>query len=77
MITDKNPKLFNIKINNTINYMIDNGIPGAGMSSFGPTCFGITDTNPKAIKRDLIDLMDNDGKVIITKGKNHGACIKE
>jgi beta-ribofuranosylaminobenzene 5'-phosphate synthase len=65
------------KINNTINYMIDNGIPGAGMSSFGPTCFGITDTNPKAIKRDLIDLMDNDGKVIITKGKNHGACIKE
>lgn len=65
-----------IVIDEIINYMLDNGVAGAGMSSFGPTCFGITDTNTKQLKHDILDLLDNNANVIITKGKNHGAKIK-
>lgn len=65
------------EINEVIEYMKNNGIPGAGMSSFGPTCFGITDTNAKNMKKDLMDMMGEKSKVLITKGKNHGAIIKE
>lgn len=64
------------EINNIITYMLDNGIQGAGMSSFGPTCFGITDTNAKSMKKDLQDLIGNDGIVQITNGKNEGSKIK-
>lgn len=63
-------------IDTIINYMLDNGVAGAGMSSFGPTCFGITDTNTKTLKHDILDLLDGNANVIVTKGKNHGAKIK-
>lgn len=64
------------RVNNIISYMLDNGIPGAGMSSFGPTCFGITDTNVKSMKKDLQDLAGNNSIVQITNGKNEGSQIK-
>lgn len=64
------------KVNNIIEYMLDNGIEGAGMSSFGPTCFGITDTNVKSMKKDLQDLMGNDSFIKITNGKNEGSKIR-
>ncbi len=65
------------KIKNIINCMQDNGIPCYGMSSFGPTCFGISEGNVKHIKKDLNDSMGNDGDVIITKAKNHGSIIRK
>ncbi len=63
-------------INDIISFMQDSGITGAGMSSFGPTCFGITDTNTKSIQRDLNELIGENGNVIVTKGKNYGSKIK-
>ncbi|OED30080.1 beta-ribofuranosylaminobenzene 5'-phosphate synthase [Methanosphaera sp. WGK6] len=65
------------KITDIIKYMDNNGIPAVGMSSFGPTCFGITDTNVNSMKKDLIDMMGEKSKVWITKGKNQGSIIKK
>lgn len=63
------------QIENILKYMLDNGIPGVGMSSFGPTCFGITDTNTKSMKKDLKNYMGENSIVILTKGKNTGSKI--
>lgn len=62
-------------IHDIINYMKDNGIETAGMSSFGPTCFGITDSNIKYHKRDLEDMFGENSTIIVTNGKNHGSKI--
>lgn len=62
-------------IEDTINYMKDNDIKASGMSSFGPTCFGITDSNTKHFKRDLKDMLGQKSTVIITSGKNQGSKI--
>ncbi len=59
---------------NILEKMQEASIPAVGMSSFGPTCFGITDGNYKSIKKDLID---NGNIVIETHGKNHGFSIKK
>ena len=64
------------KINQTIEYMKDMGIPAVGMSSFGPTCFGITDGNVSNIKKDLKEFLGEDGSLLVTKGKNHGSIIR-
>ena len=68
--------LQNDKINQTIEYMKNQDIPAVGMSSFGPTCFGITDENVKSIKNDLEDFLGEDSTVIVTNGKNHGSIIR-
>ena len=47
------------------------------MSSFGPTCCGITDSISKKLKKELKDIAGNDTEILFTKGKNHGAIIKE
>ena len=65
------------KINNLLENMADIGIPCVGMSSFGPTCFGITDSLSKKLKKELEHITDNDTSILFTKGKNHGAIIKE
>lgn len=65
------------EIHSIINYMHDNGINAAGMSSFGPTCFGIVDSNAKSLKHEILDLMDNKAEVTITKAKNYGSKIKK
>ena len=59
---------------NTIHTLEEFGIPCVGMSSFGPTCFGITDSITKNIIKDL---EDQNLHVIKTRGKNHGAIIKK
>ncbi|MDO5824803.1 MAG: beta-ribofuranosylaminobenzene 5'-phosphate synthase [Methanosphaera sp.] len=64
------------KINQCIEYLKNQGIPAVGMSSFGPTCFGITDASLKNIKNDLHDFLGEESSIIITKGKNHGSIIK-
>ncbi|MBR0472410.1 MAG: hypothetical protein IJI98_06900 [Methanosphaera sp.] len=52
-------------------------IPAVGMSSFGPTCFGITDENPKLLQKELKELTDNTAEIRVTKGKNHGSILKK
>lgn len=64
------------KINTLLDDMAQLDIPCVGMSSFGPTCFGITDSLSKDIINELKNLTDDDTNIRITKGKNHGAIIK-
>lgn len=70
-------KLQSDVVDKIINTMLDSGVAGAGMSSFGPTCFGITDTNTKDVKRQLEDLLQDDAEIIITTAKNNGYVIEE
>ncbi len=65
------------KINNLLKNMDDIGIPCVGMSSFGPTCFGITDSLSNKLKKELRDIAGNNTDICFTKGKNRGAIIKE
>ena len=63
-------------ITQTINHMKHMDIPAVGMSSFGPTCFGITDENPKKIIKELKEVLGTNATVLATHGKNHGSIIK-
>ncbi len=64
------------KVNTLLENMKSIDIPCVGMSSFGPTCFGITDSLSKDLINQITDLTDSDTHIQITKGKNHGAIIK-
>ncbi|MCD7781366.1 MAG: hypothetical protein LUG89_01520 [Methanosphaera sp.] len=63
---------------NTVKNVLDDlkceAIPCVGMSSFGPTCFGITDGSTRTTIKNLEDKGYN---VIKTHGKNYGAIIKD
>ena len=63
-------------INNLLDNMKEMGIPCVGMSSFGPTCFGITDSDTKGIIKELHELTDDKTRIIRTKGKNHGSILR-
>lgn len=64
--------------NNVIGEILDNmrnaGAPGAGMSSFGPTLFAVTQDDSKEVLKAAIEGMgDYEGIGIITKAQNVGA----
>ena len=50
-------------------------IPCVGMSSFGPTCFGIIEKPTKGIINELKDMIKDKGKIMVTQGKNNGSKI--
>lgn len=68
-------KLQNSKTLDLLRTMQQLNIPAVGMSSFGPTCFGITEENPKQLQNEIEEQTDGSAKVIITKGKNHGSIL--
>jgi beta-ribofuranosylaminobenzene 5'-phosphate synthase len=54
------------------------GAAGAGMSSFGPTVYAITDTNTKEISKAVQNVVElTEGTILVTKAKNNGATIEE
>jgi beta-ribofuranosylaminobenzene 5'-phosphate synthase len=59
-----------------ISAMKDAGAPGAGLSSFGPTVFAITDTGARIIEKAAEGaLRENGGVVLTTSARNRGATI--
>ncbi|MDH7596775.1 MAG: beta-ribofuranosylaminobenzene 5'-phosphate synthase [Methanothrix sp.] len=57
--------------------MVSAGAACAGLSSFGPTVYAITDTNTREIESAARDVMgDVGGEVIITRSRNQGARIR-
>ena len=54
--------------------MRESGAAGAGMSSFGPVVYGITDTNGRGIQSAAEEIMQvhNGGKTLVTSGRNRG-----
>ncbi|MEG3224861.1 MAG: hypothetical protein BME94_04860 [Methanobacteriales archaeon Met13] len=50
------------------------GAAGAGMSSFGPTVYAITDKGPNELIKAAEDVLGcHEGEIITTKAQNHGA----
>lgn len=53
------------------------GAACAGLSSFGPTVYAVTDGDPGAIVRAArATLGDGGGDVLVTRGRNHGAVCR-
>ena len=70
-------QLQNPIIKQIMDNMRNTGAAGVGMSSFGPTIYAVTDTNPKNIKKAAQETMaDISGKVILTKAQNRGAITE-
>ncbi|MDO5845176.1 MAG: beta-ribofuranosylaminobenzene 5'-phosphate synthase [Methanocorpusculum sp.] len=63
------------KVSKLMNDMRDAGAYGVGLSSLGPTVFTVFDKNNKDIVETTKDLLGDDGSVIVTKARNHGAEI--
>ena len=52
------------------------GAACAGLSSFGPTVYAVTDGDPAAIARAAEELLaDGGGEVVVTRGRNYGAVV--
>jgi beta-ribofuranosylaminobenzene 5'-phosphate synthase len=60
-----------------VQYMRENGALGAGMSSFGPAVYGITDSKrlQAAVQRYLHTTIG--GQVRAVRARNSGACVRE
>jgi beta-ribofuranosylaminobenzene 5'-phosphate synthase len=65
-------------IHDILDYMNICGTAGAGMSSFGPALYALTDTNGVCISRDIQSYLDErcGGEVRIVAGRNSGASIR-
>ncbi len=50
-------------------------VPGVGLSSFGPTLFGVYDRNDTSILKELEEKLGDYTSFIVTKGQNHGATL--
>jgi len=64
-------------IGNIMESLRSAGAAGAGMSSFGPTIYAVTDTNSKALIHAAEDALGPmDSEIILTRAQNRGAEIK-
>jgi len=57
-----------------IDSMISAGAAGAGMSSFGPTVYSVTDEKPGNVAGAVAEVM-GPGRILITGGRNRGAFM--
>jgi Predicted archaeal sugar kinases len=55
--------------------MLDLGAYGVGLSSFGPTVYGIIDDQNKEIKEGVGRLLGNKN-VVVTTARNFGAKVR-
>ncbi len=64
-------------VHDLIREMRSAGAAGAGMSSFGPTVYSITDSDSKEIANAARDVMNHvGGEIIVTRAQNSGSVIK-
>ncbi len=66
-------------ISGLIGVMRDTGAAGAGMSSFGPTLYAVTDTGIRGIEQASEKFMDDlgvPGMTFITSARNTGAAVR-
>ena len=65
-------------LNDIIMNMREAGACGAGMSSFGPTIYAVTDNNSKDVLKAAQDTMGGfEATSLITRAQNSGALIKD
>jgi len=65
-------------LHDILDYMSTCGTAGAGMSSFGPALYALTDTNGEGQASDIRSYLNEQcgGEVRIVRGSNSGAIIK-
>jgi len=49
--------------------------PGVGLSSLGPTLFGIYDHEDTSVPKEIKEKLGDSVEIIVTKAQNHGAVI--
>ncbi len=49
--------------------------PGVGLSSLGPTLFGVYDKNDTSVPKEIEEALGDSVNVIVTKAQNHGAVL--
>lgn len=59
----------------TMNTMKAAGLPGVGLSSLGPTLFGVYDTRDASIIDEMKEALGDTADVMLTKAQNHGAVL--
>ena len=66
------------EIPDLIDLLRSSGAAGAGLSSFGPTVYAITDTGVRGIERAANSFMKEHtgGTTLITSGRNQGAAVR-
>jgi len=63
----------------TIGFMLENGVYGAGQSSWGPAVYGVVKSGEaKGVQAKTQAFLDEDvgGKVFVAKANNRGATIR-
>ena len=65
-------------LHNILDYMSGCGTAGAGMSSFGPALYAVTDTNSAGLAGDIRSYLNDrcGGEVRVVKGRNSGATVR-
>jgi beta-ribofuranosylaminobenzene 5'-phosphate synthase len=66
------------QLHDILDYMTGCGTAGAGMSSFGPALYAITDTDAGSIAGDIRAYLDErcGGEVRVVRGQNSGASVR-
>lgn len=64
-------------VKKTMNAMRDFGAYGVGMSSFGPTIYGITHKNTNEVYKATKEYLGDDSIVFTTKAQNHGHILEK
>jgi len=65
------------KIKSLMENMRELGAYGVGMSSFGPTIYGLVDEKNRDVVKATKELVGDDGIVFKTKAQNHGYELKK
>ena len=63
------------EVTNTMNLMKEAGIPGVGLSSLGPTLFGVYDLRDSSVIKEMEEALGDTADILLTKGQNHGAVL--
>ncbi len=58
-----------------MNVLLESGAAGAGMSSFGPLIYGITDS-PSEVKKAVKDRLGERVEILTAQARNNGASIR-
>ncbi|MDR2966543.1 MAG: hypothetical protein LBU74_01200 [Methanobacteriaceae archaeon] len=65
------------KVKSLMENMRELGAYGVGMSSFGPTIYGIIDKKNQNVFKAIKESIGDDGSVFMTKAQNHGYDLKK
>ena len=63
------------EVSSAMHIMRECGCPGVGLSSLGPTLFGVYDKHDLSVVKELEEKLGDYASFTVTKGQNHGAVL--